>query len=126
MRGPVLLLGAGPGTATSGLTYLASYLRRHGVEAYARPVDTANTANELERRLHVWLELVRPSVVGISLKWFLHIHRGLRMASIVKAHDPEISVVLGGDTASLYYQELLGFEFVDCVVRGDGEVPLLA
>src|SRR5690242_20039697 len=101
MREPVLLLGAGPGVATNGLTYLASYLRRHGVEVYARPHDTAYDLDELERRLHLLLERVRPGVVGISLKWFLHMHRGLRMASVIKAHDPEIQVVFGGDTASL-------------------------
>jgi len=126
MSGPVLLLGAGPGLATSGLGYLASYLRRHGVEAYARPVDTAHDASELEHRLHLLLDRVRPSVVGISLKWFLHIHRALRMASVIKSHDPGIRVVLGGDTASLYHQELLRFDCVDAVVRGDGEAPLLA
>ncbi len=126
MSGPVLLMGAGSGLATSGLLYLASYLRRHGVEAYARPFDSAPSLSELERRTHALLELTRPSLVGISLKWFLHLHRGLFIAKVIKEHDPSIRVVLGGDTASHYYRELLEFDCVDHVVRGDGEAPLLA
>nr|UXE46073.1 hypothetical protein Hi04_10k_c5591_00013 [uncultured bacterium] len=126
MREPVLLLGAGTGLATSGLLYLASYLRQHGVEAYARPLDTAPSLAELERRTVALLERVRPRLVGISLKWFLHLHRGIHLARVVKAFDPDICVVLGGDTASHYYQELVQCDGVDAVVRGDGEAPLLA
>jgi len=125
VNGPVLLLGGGPGLATSGLLYLGSYLRRHGVEAYARPFDGAQSLVELERRLHHLLDRFRPSVVGISLKWFLHIHRALHAARVIKAHDPAIKVVLGGDTASHYYRELLEFDCVDWVIRGDGEAALL-
>lgn len=126
MTGPVLLIGAGSGLATSGLLYLGSYLRQRGVEAYVRPLDTAPNLVELERRTHALLSRTRPAIVGISLKWFLHLHRGLSLAKFVKEFDPAIRVVLGGDTASHYYRELLEFECVDFVVRGDGEAPLLA
>lgn len=126
VKGPVLLVGGGPGLATSGLLYLATYLRRHGVEAYSRPLDTAPKLEEMKRRLHLLLDRVRPSVVGVSLKWFLHIHRALEIAGAVKAHDPNIRVVFGGDTASFYHRELVEFSSVDAVIRGDGEAPLLA
>ena len=48
---PVLLLGAGTGEATCGILYLASYLRRHGVEAYVQLTETDQSPEELEHIL---------------------------------------------------------------------------
>jgi hypothetical protein len=125
-RGPVLLLGAGTGEATCGILYLASYLRRHGVEAVVRLTDHDETEAELRRSLAALLTHVRPRMVGVSLKWFHHVARGLRLARVLKALDPEVQVVFGGNSASAWWKELLAQGPVDHVVLGDGEVPLLA
>jgi len=69
---------------------------------------------------------VRPRLVGISLKWFHHVHRALAMAKILRRIDPEIRIVVGGNTASYFWRELSGYDCIDHVVLGDGELPLLA
>jgi hypothetical protein len=122
----VLLLGAGAGEATCGILYLASYLRRHGVEAVVRLTDDDETHEELARSLEGLLRHVRPRLVGVSLKWFHHVARGLFVARTVKALAPEVDVVFGGNSATAWWRELLGQGCVDHVVLGDGEAPLLA
>jgi hypothetical protein len=124
--GPVLLVGAGKGEATCGILYLAGYLRRHGVEAYVRLYDGDQTEEDLQRTLKALIAHVKPAVVGISLKWYLHVHRAFVIARTVRSIDPRIRVVLGGNSAALWWRELLAFDCFDDVVMGDGEVPFLA
>jgi len=124
--GPVLLLGGGRGEATCGILYLAGFLRRNGVEAYVRLCDWDQNEEALTRSLKRLMARVKPSVVGISLKWYLHVHRALVIARALKRIDPKVKVVLGGNSAALWWQQLLVHESVDDVVMGDGEVPFLA
>lgn len=123
---PVLLVGAGSGEATCGILYLASYLRRAGIEAFVRLYDADETEDEVERSLEALVARVRPRLVGISLKWFHHVHRALKVARTVRALDPEIRVVVGGNSASYWWRELSAYDCLDHVVLGDGERPLLA
>ena len=76
----MLLLGAGTGEATCGMLYVASALRRGGVEAFVRLTDDDETPPGMERSLRELLAHLRPRVVGVSLKWFHHVARGLRLA----------------------------------------------
>lgn len=126
VRSPVLLVGAGPGEATCGLLYLASYLRRHGVEAVVRLTDDAEDDAASARSLEQLLHTVKPQLVGISLKWFHHVGRARALARAVKRVDPKLPVVLGGNSATVWWRELLAWDCVDHVVLGDGEAPLLA
>jgi hypothetical protein len=123
---PVLLLGAGTGEATCGILYLAGYLRRGGIEAFVRLFDGDATEAEVVRSLEAMVARVRPRLVGISLKWFHHVHRALLLARTLRKIDPGIQIVLGGNTASYWWRELSAFDFVDHIVLGDGELPLLA
>jgi hypothetical protein len=120
------LLGAGRGEATCGILYLGGYLRRNGVEAYVRLNDWDRTEDEIVRSLRQLLGRTRPAIVGISLKWYLHVHRAVVMARAIRRIDPKIRIVLGGNTAALWWRELLTHEVFDDVVMGDGEVPFLA
>ena len=122
----MLLLGAGPGEATCGILYLASYLRRHGVEAVVRLFDDDVTPKDIRRSLSKLLAHVKPRVVGLSLKWFHHLSRARFIADALKAIDPKVRVVLGGNTAAYWWRELSAWPCIDDVVLGDGEAPLLA
>lgn len=122
---PVLLLGANTGSATVGLMYLASFLRRHGIEAYCQFNDLQDEAGALQAQIHWLLDQTRPKLVGVSLKWFPHIARALAICRWVKDYSPDVQVVLGGDTATFFADELITSPDVDYVVRGDGEIPLL-
>jgi hypothetical protein len=122
----VLLLGAGTGEATCGILYLASYLRRAGIEAFVRLNDDDATEAHVRRSLKPILERVQPHVVGISLKWFHHVARARVLAKAIRSIDPDVRIVLGGNSASFWWKELLRWDCVDDVVLGDGEVPFLA
>jgi hypothetical protein len=123
---PVLLLGAGTGEATCGILYLAGYLRRGGIEAFVRLYDGDETEDEVTRSLEALVARVRPRLVGISLKWFHHVHRALLLARTLREIDPGIRIVVGGNTASYWWRELHAFDCIDHIVLGDGELPLLA
>ncbi len=123
---PVLLLGAGPGEATCGILYLASFLRRNGIEAFVRLTDADESAEALIRSLTALLNHVRPKLVGISLKWFHHLARAQFIAETLKAIDPTLRVVIGGNTASYYWKDIAKWTCLDDVLLGDGEAPLLA
>ncbi|OJH39190.1 B12-binding domain-containing radical SAM protein [Cystobacter ferrugineus] len=123
---PVLLLGAGTGEATCGILYLAGYLRRGGIEAFVRLHDGDETEDEVARSLEALVARVRPRLVGISLKWFHHVHRALLLARTLREIDPHIRIVVGGNTASYWWRELHAFDCIDHIVLGDGERPLLA
>jgi hypothetical protein len=123
---PVLLLGAGTGEATCGILYLAGYLRRGGIEAFVRLYDGDETEHEVTRSLEAMVARVRPKLVGISLKWFHHVHRALLLARTLRKIDPGIRVVVGGNTASYWWRELRALDCIDHIVLGDGELPLLA
>jgi hypothetical protein len=123
---PVLLLGAGTGEATCGILYLAGYLRRGGIEAFVRLYDGDESEKEVRRSLEALVARVRPKLVGISLKWFHHVHRALLLARVLRKIDPHIRIVMGGNTASYWWRELSAFDCIDHIVLGDGERPLLA
>ncbi|NMO16985.1 cobalamin-binding protein [Pyxidicoccus fallax] len=123
---PVLLVGAGTGEATCGILYLASYLRRGGIEAFVRLWDGDETDDEVTRSFERLVARVRPKLVGISLKWFHHVDRALLIARTLRKIDPEIRIVIGGNSASYWWRELNAYDCIDHIVLGDGEVPLLA
>lgn len=123
---PVLLLGAGTGEATCGILYLAGYLRRNGIEASVRLYDGDGGETQIKRSLTKLLGHLKPRIVGISLKWFNHVSRALLMAKIVRRIDPGIRIVMGGDSASYFWRELSSFDFIDDIILGDGEAPLLS
>ncbi|MHC4712861.1 MAG: cobalamin-dependent protein [Planctomycetota bacterium] len=47
---------------------------------------------------------------------------GTKAARIVKEIRPEVKVFVGGPHASICPGELTSLDYVDCVVRGEGEV----
>ncbi|HTR21673.1 MAG TPA: TIGR04190 family B12-binding domain/radical SAM domain protein [Gemmatimonadales bacterium] len=67
-----------------------------------------------------------PLAFGIDLHWLPHAHGGIELAKLVKKHHPGTPVIVGGLSASYYYEELLGYPWIDMVMRGDStETPML-
>jgi radical SAM superfamily enzyme YgiQ (UPF0313 family) len=68
----------------------------------------------------------KPRIVAFSLHWHPQSYEVLEQARQVKEAFPEVFVLLGGLTASFYHREIMErFPWVDAVIRGEGEVPLL-
>ena len=72
------------------------------------------------------LKGMNAKVYAISLHWVLGSYGAVEVAKICKKIDPSAKVVFGGFTASYFDLEIMKkFPFVDYVVRGDGELPLV-
>lgn len=73
------------------------------------------------------LRTTQPRLVLLSLHWNQQTRTVVDVAHRVRAWAPDATLVLGGLTASVFAREIVGsLPFVDGVVRGDGEAPLLA
>ncbi len=121
----VLLVGATPGMATVGLLYLTSYLNRNGINAFCQLSDNNTSDDALKTNIHRLLSEFQPTLIGVSIKWFQHIARGLRICDLVKQFSPSTKVVVGGNTASYFRNDVIHNGNIDYVICGDGEVPLL-
>ncbi|NOQ24319.1 MAG: amino acid adenylation domain-containing protein, partial [Bacteroidales bacterium] len=121
----VLLLGGTRDESTVGLLYLASYLRKNGVRASCQWYNPIITNEVTEQYIREIIAKERPTIVGISMKWFLHIQKVIEFSKLIKKIDPSIKVVLGGNTASYYCDSLIKLESIDYIVLGDGELPIL-
>lgn len=121
----VLLLGDTPGMSTVGLLYLGSYLKRNGFSVYCQFNDSNVECESFKKHIVELLNIIKPKYVGVSMKWFPHIARVIETCKIVKEYSKDIKVVVGGNSASYYSKEVIGFDCVDYVIKGDGELPWL-
>jgi hypothetical protein len=108
-----------------GLGYLASYLRANGVEATIWNLGIERTYSELRDQMRRVFASRSFELVGISYKWFHHVARSLLLGAIVREVAPGVPIVFGGNSASQFWEDLISYDFVDYVVLGDGEEPLL-
>lgn len=118
----ILLLGDSTGTSSVGILYLASYLHRMGVRVKCQLNHSRFWP--LEKHIQNLLARFRPKFVGISMKWFPHMERVETICRLIKSIRPDIKIVLGGNTASQFYTSLIQKDYVDYIIRGDGELPL--
>jgi len=107
-----------------GFTAMAEYLGRHGFR-----VRIINLALRMLRSRRYnperTVEALKPLAFGIDLHWLPHAHGSLEVASMCKRHHPDIPVIMGGFSASYFFEELLCRQEVDYVIRGDStEEPL--
>lgn len=123
--GRILLLGDKPGTATVGLLYLTSYLLNHGIQAKCLFVNEQYDFTQFQDTLCSVLTQMRPDFVAVSMKWFPHIERVYAIARTVKQFHSDIRIIVGGDTASYFAENVIRNPNIDYVICGDGEEPIL-
>jgi len=107
-----------------GFLTMANYLVRRGLSvrivnlAY-RMLDDKNF--DVER----FIKKLKARAFGIDLHWLPHCQGSTEIAKIIKKYHPETPVVFGGFSSSYFYRELIGFDQVDYILRGDStEGPL--
>jgi B12-binding domain/radical SAM domain protein len=108
-----------------GMVSIGAFLERHSV--HTRIINIANRMLQ-DRNFDVerCIEKLSASAFGIDLHWLPHAHGSLELARIVKRFHPSTPVIMGGLSASYFYKELLTYEQVDFVIRGDStEKPML-
>ena len=106
-----------------GLLSIAEYIERNGYNT-----KVLNVAQSILRGNSILNQLksLDALIYGIDLHWCVHTHGAIELASIIKLEHPDSLVVLGGLTASYFDIEILeNYSFIDAVLKGEGEIPLL-
>lgn len=110
--------GAGNGSKSPhepvGLSIIGGYAQENGIET------SIVCATEKVPFLTVGRILDRdPTHVGIGAFLF-NLPRALRLAGDIKAIDPEVSIILGGNGVTVDAEELSRNSHIDYVVKGEG------
>jgi len=107
-----------------GFLTMANYLSKRGFNvrivnlAYRMLRDNDFDAEKFIRSL-------KPRAFGIDLHWLPHCQGSTEVAGIIKKYHPQIPVIFGGFSSSYFYEELIGFDQVDYILKGDStEEPL--
>ena len=107
-----------------GFLTMANYLVRRGLRvrivnlAY-RMLDDKNF--DVER----FIKKLRPRAFGIDLHWLPHCQGSTEIAKIIKKYHHGTPIIFGGFSSSYFYKELIDFDQVDYILRGDStEKPL--
>jgi radical SAM superfamily enzyme YgiQ (UPF0313 family) len=108
-----------------GIFALADNLEQHGYTA-----EIVHLGIEWIEDHHfdivAYCEKTRPKVCALSLHWHYQSYDVIQVAEAIKARFPDIFICVGGFTASYYHREILeDFPFIDAVISGDAEEPLL-
>jgi hypothetical protein len=109
-----------------GFLTISDYLTRRGMS-----VRIVNLALKMLQSSSFdpasFIKNLKPSLAfGIDLHWLPHVDGSLSLAELAKKHHPHVPVILGGLSASYYYEEIMrDYPFVDFIVRGEStEEPL--
>lgn len=67
------------------------------------------------------------TIIAIPLHWHHQSYDSIELARKIKEAYPKVYIVLGGYTASYFDEEILKrFKFIDGIIRGEGERPILS
>jgi B12-binding domain/radical SAM domain protein len=108
-----------------GFTSIAGYLERFGFK-----VKIVNLAALMVRDSQFDVENkirgLQSVAFGISLHWMPHAQGSIEIAKLVKRFHPEAKVIFGGLSSTYYHEELIRYDCIDFVMRGDStEKPML-
>lgn len=108
-----------------GFISIGAYLEKHGFSVAIRNLALASSLFPWARPAR-FAAFLRGRVAGIDLQWASNADGALETASAIKRISPTMPVVMGGLSASCFWEELLEYPQVDFVIRGDcAEYPFL-
>jgi B12-binding domain/radical SAM domain protein len=107
-----------------GFASMVDYLTRAGYSV--RILNLAvRMLNDKNFDVEAAIKKLESPLFGIDLHWLLHSHGAIEIAKLVKKYHPGSKVLFGGLSSSYYFKELMGYEEIDYVLRGDStEEPL--
>lgn len=101
-----------------GITSIADTLEKAGFN-----VQIINLAYQMMRNPKYDVEKViaklNPRMFAIDLHWLPHAHGSIEIAKIVKKYHPNSPILFGGLSSSYYHEELINYDCVNFVIRGD-------
>ena len=107
-----------------GLFSLGDRLERSGHEV---ELVHAGVELQLDRAFSLprALQAQGAQLVGLSLHWHHQLAEVLAQAEAIRAALPDVTIVLGGLTASTFHREILAHApAIDAIIRGEAELPL--
>jgi B12-binding domain/radical SAM domain protein len=108
-----------------GLISMAEALRKNGYNTQIINLGEWMLADmhfDVER----FIEATDSEVFAVDLHWCTHTRGAVQIACLCKKHHPNSLVVLGGLTSTRFHDEILRrCPFVDLVIRGEGELPIV-
>jgi len=110
-----------------GLLALSAYLKAHGFPTRVLHMARAMAFGIRQRDVFDWIERQDPLFVGLSMNW-LHLSVGaIEAATIIRARWPDTPIVIGGQHATLFAEEILcgHHDVIDAVAVGEGEETIL-
>ena len=107
-----------------GFLTMANYLSKRGLKV--RIVNLAyRMLEDNDFDAEKFIKSLKSTAFGIDLHWLPHCQGSTEVAKIVKKYHPESPVIFGGFSSSYFYRELIGFDQVDFILKGDStEEPL--
>ena len=117
-----------------GLMYIAAYLRQAGVDVdvldikqlqFERPSLLSRSISEIQQFVKYYVKEHNPEIIGITSTTISYIP-ATKIAKAVKEAAPNAKVVIGGVHVTFTAHETLTeCPWIDVVVRGKGERPIL-
>jgi B12-binding domain/radical SAM domain protein len=108
-----------------GMLSIADYLDRYG---YKVIIDNLADRMVSEKTFDVkeYIKNTSARIYAIGLHFHHHSQGAVEIAKLCKELHPDSLVILGGLTATRFHQEIIQkYSFVDAIVRGEAEKPLL-
>ena len=103
-----------------GLLALCSELNLNGFDAEIIHSDL------IKKPLDQIIDMDDVDMIALDCHWINQGYHVLCVAEYIKNFNPNIFVALGGYSASLFAEEIIAkYPFIDAVMRGDGEVPIV-
>ena len=92
---------------------------------YGLPLDKKGK-QKVYQELMDDLRTLKPKGIGISCTAISQAEEVIHLCNLIKTHDPDIFIFLGGYFPTIYYEEILfRTSAVDLIVRGEGEESAL-
>jgi len=119
------------------LLYVASFIRSKGLDCkicelggfkYADALDEGNgkvRCGISDADITAIIEREKPKIIGVGCVYTQHFWDIPPIARLIKKVNPDIKVVLGGNHATAFADQILKEPSVDYVVRGEGELTFL-
>ncbi len=107
-----------------GFLTMANYLARRGIGV--RIINLAyRMLDDKDFDVERFVKKLRARAFGIDLHWLPHCQGSTEIAKIIKKYHHGTPIIFGGFSSSYFYRELIGFDQVDYILRGDStEKPL--
>lgn len=112
-------------TIPIGLMSIVDYLDRHDFKVKIMNLGEMMFSDP-NFNVESFLKKVDTDIFGIDLHWCTHSQGAIEIGRLCKKYHPNSLVVLGGLTATCFASEIVNkYQFIDAIVRGEAEKPIL-